>query len=157
MTSCFHFETSAPNDPKMIESYKVKGTLYVWPISTSPKFQLVLLCQKPFLSYKPFSDKYTEWPQNDPEHYKVKCTLNMCYYSKPTPPRHRVPNFTHVLLYDNMFLSYPSFWETCNKWPSNNPKPYKIKCTSYVLLKSTSLKLLSVSLYGQSLSRYIPF
>ncbi len=37
-------ETGAPNDPKNdLEPHKVKGTPYVLLISTSPKFQSVLL------------------------------------------------------------------------------------------------------------------
>ncbi len=36
-----------------------------------------------FLSYMPFSDKCTEWPQNYIEHYKVRGTPYMCYWCSP--------------------------------------------------------------------------
>ncbi len=68
------FETNAPNDTKMTLNHTRSNVHMCVTVSPSPKFQSVLLYHQPFLRYKPFWEKCTEWPQNDLEHYKVKDT-----------------------------------------------------------------------------------
>ncbi len=105
-TSCCwvtcHFEKSAPNDHIMILNptrSNVPNTLHVLQVSTRPKFHSVSLYHEPFLSYWPFWEKCTKWPQNDLKPYKVKCTPYMCYKYP------RGQNFT-VSLYDQPFSRY---------------------------------------------------
>ena len=76
-----HFEKSAPHDLKMTRNttrskvpHKVKGTPYVWLVSIRLKFQSFSLYGPPFLSYRLFWEKCTEWHPNDIEMYKGKCT-----------------------------------------------------------------------------------
>ena len=74
-------------------------SIYMLPVSTSPRFYPVSLYDKLFISYRPFLEKCTEWPQNDLEHYKLKCTLHVLFVSL-------VPKFHSVLLYGQPFLRY---------------------------------------------------
>ncbi len=92
MTSCFrvicHFETSAPNDPKLtLNPTRPNYPIYVLLVSTSPKFHSISLYYVPFLKYRPFWDKCTERPQIDLKPYKVELPYmyNICL---------RVSNFT---------------------------------------------------------------
>ncbi len=54
-------------------------------VSMCPKFHSVSLYDEPFSSYGPFWDKCTEWPQNNLEPYKFKCTLYIYNYCPWVP------------------------------------------------------------------------
>ncbi len=59
----------------------------------NPKFQSVWLYDQLFWSYRAFWHKYTEWPQNDLENYKVKGTPYVLVVS-PSP---KFPSVSELL------------------------------------------------------------
>ena len=133
-----HLEKSAPNDPNITlnthTSSKVPHMCYLCP--WFPNFTLFCSTASHFW-YRSFWDKCTQWPQNDLEPYKVKCTPYMYNYCP------WVSNFT-VSLCDQLFLRYRPFWDQCN--------------SIYVLLLfTTNSKFHSISLYDQPFSSYRPF
>ncbi len=66
-------------------------TYYVLLVFPSPKFQFVSFYNQPILSYRPFWDKCTEWPINDPETYKVKGTpYIICIYALRVSQSHKL-------------------------------------------------------------------
>ncbi len=79
-----HFETSAPNDPKLTLSTSRSYVPYIYMLlgSMSPKFHSISLHDEPFSCYRPFWEKCTQWPQNDLEPYKVKLSY-ICITSVP--------------------------------------------------------------------------
>ncbi len=166
----------------------LRWPIYVLLVSPSPKFQIALLNDQPFLSSRSFSRKCTKWPRNDNEHYKFNTNPCVLFISKDT-------KFQFALSYDQPCLSYRPFWDKCSewhqneepyrvkdsplymyywyrlvanfspfhstascfwvtghfekkctKWLQNDLEPYKVKCTLYMLLVSTSHKFHSVSL-----------
>ncbi len=54
-------------------------------VSMSPKFHSVSLYDQPFSRYRPFWNKCTEWPQNDLNPYKFKCTQYIYNYCTWVP------------------------------------------------------------------------
>ncbi len=51
------------------------NSIYILQLPSNPKFHSFLLYGQPFMSYMPFWDKCTEWPQkNELEHWKIKGT-----------------------------------------------------------------------------------
>ena len=112
-----HSDTSALNDPKMTlnttgsKRYSICVTnihefiVNKWhfthkTLSTSPKFQYVLLYHKPFLSYKPFWDKCTEWPEKMTLNTTRSKVLHIYVTSAPSP------KFQSALLYDQPLSNY---------------------------------------------------
>ena len=68
-----HVGTSALIDPEMtLNTYWVKGDVYVWAVSLSQKFQTISFYGNLWLILR---DKCTEGPQNDLENYEVKGVL----------------------------------------------------------------------------------
>ncbi len=124
--------------------------IHALQVSTRPIFHSVSRYDEPFLSYRPFWEKCTKWPQNDLKLYKVKYTPYMCYKYP------RGVNFT-VSLYDKSFSSYWPFWEKCTKLPQSDLEHYKLKCSPHVLIVSMIPKFHSVSLYNQPFLRYRAF
>ena len=107
MTSRFrvagHFETCAPNNPKMtLNTTRSKiHTIYVLLKSQSPKFHPIFLYDQLFSRYNVNNHKCTKWPQNDLEVKSQKVaksalyTLNTLYL--------RGPNFVRFTLWPTVF------------------------------------------------------
>ena len=67
-----HFETIAPNDPKLALNYR-SNYLYMYNYCPwFPTFTLVCCTSSLFFRYRTFWDKCTEWPQIAVELYNVK-------------------------------------------------------------------------------------
>ncbi len=79
------------------------------------KFHSALLYDQPFQNYSPFLDKYTEWPQNGLDHYKVKDTLPKHVTDVPDWPEAQISPYNQLF-----FSSYKQFWEKCTDWPQND-------------------------------------
>ena len=121
-----HSETSALKDSKMIKPYKVKATPYfLLLISTSPKFHPVSLYDEALLSYRPFWEKCTEWPQNNLEHYKLKCTPYVLLVSM-------IPKFHTVLLYGHPFWDIGHFETRAPNDPKLTLNPIRSNYPIYV-------------------------
>ena len=83
--------------------------IYVLLVSTCPKLHPVSLYENPFLRYRPFWDKHTEWHENGIEFYKVKRThiwVTNIHKSQISLP---------FALWPAVFEIRP-FWD-CTKWP----------------------------------------
>ncbi len=98
--------------PNWLEHYKLKCSPYVLIVSIIPKFHSVTLYDQPFLRYRAFWDKCTEWPQNDLEPYKFKCTPYIYTYCP------RVSNFTQFCSTISLF-QHTGHFETS---APNDPK-----------------------------------
>ncbi len=70
-----HFETCAPNEPKMnLNTMRSKVPHIFYTITSESQVSIHFALQPPFSSYRPFWDNCTQWPRNDIEHYEVKGT-----------------------------------------------------------------------------------
>ena len=116
------------------------GGLSCWQWTLKEAF----LIPHPFLSYKPFWDKCTEWPE------KWHWTLQgqMCsIYMLLVPPS---PKFQSPLLCDQPLSNYRQVHRRTQKGRILQGQRYPI----YVLLIYHGPKFQSVSLYGQSFLSY---
>ena len=101
--------TSFRSTTSLFQHYKLKCSPYVLTVSMIPKFHSVSLYDQPFSRYRPFWDKYTEWPQNDLEHYQVICAPYICYQYP------WVPNFTR---FRSMMSRFRSSFYPCLSLPA---------------------------------------
>ncbi len=74
--------------------------------------------------------------QNDLEHYKVMCPINVLLVSMS-------PIFHSVLLYNQPFSKYKPFWDKCPEWPQIDFESCKVKfpyiCITSIPDSQTSL------------------
>ncbi len=124
-----NFEKNVPNDPKMtLYTTRSKG-LHI--AVTSIHESQILLYDQPFLRYRPFWDKWTEWPQNYLRYIwpcRVQSQMHpICIAS--------IPEFQISVL----FALRPAVFELqtilrkkCTKWPQNDLQHYKVICTPYI-------------------------
>ncbi len=121
-------------------------------VSWIPKFHSVLLYNQPFLKYRTFWDKWTEWLQIDLEPYKFKCSpytfitivpesqISLCFALRPA-------FFNKQAILRQVHRMTP-------KWPwTLQGQRYPIN----VLEVSMGPKFNAVSLYNQPFSRFRPF
>ncbi len=95
-------------------------------ISTSPKFRSIPPYDQPISRYRQLWDKCTEWPQNDLEHYKVKCTQYICITSiseSQIPLRFALRTAVTEI---------HAIWDKCTEWPQNSLAQYKVKDSLYM-------------------------
>ncbi len=120
-----HFDTRAPNDPQ-ITSNPTRSN--VPDICITTLGSQISLYDQPFLKYKPFWDKCTEWPQIDLEPYQVKLPY-ICING--------VPDSQILLrsLHDQSFSRCGPFWDMCTEWPQIDIEPYKVK-SPYICITS---------------------
>ena len=97
-----HFETSVPNDPQMTLNPTRSNVPHICVISIhESQFSLSFtLWHNPFSSYRPFWDKCTEWPQT------LQGQRHTTYVLLVSP----IPKFQSVLLYDQPFSRYRTFY-----------------------------------------------
>ena len=122
-------------------------------VSPIPKFHSVSLYGQPFLRYRPFWDKCTEWPPNWPWTLQGQSPCK-CIASIPD---------TQISL---RFAVRPAVFEFAirTEWPQSDIEHYRVKGThykvklyTYILLMFPSSKFHSVLLYDQPFSRYHTF
>ena len=106
----------------------------------------VSLYEEPFLSYRPFWEKCIEWPQNDLEHYELKCTQYVLVLSL-------IPKFHSVLLYGQPFLRYRVFWDKCTEWTQMILNPTRSNAPHICI---STIPGSQISLYDQPFLRYKP-
>ena len=112
-----HFEKSLSNDAKMTLNPTRSKVPHIC-VTSLPKF---VFYNQPFLSYRSFSDKYTERLPNDLEYHKVK--PHMCATKSQLVPNvtkvPASPKFHPVLLYNQLFSRYKVVNnQKCTKWHS---------------------------------------
>ena len=102
---------TTPNRPSTLQC---QSTLYMYNLNVpGSQIHSVLLYDEPFLSYRPFWDKCTEWPQTDLEPYKFKGTPYMLLVSAS-------PKFYSISLYETHFWVIGHFETSAPndpKWP----------------------------------------
>ncbi len=99
---------------------------------------------QPFLSYRPFWDKCTEWPQMTLNNKGSKVSHivsewvkrvysrfdNFSVSTNTLPGRGGYPIYIWQLIL-NFNLSYRPFWDKCTEWPQNDVAYEKVKDTPY--------------------------
>ncbi len=98
--------------------YTILTHICVTGVPELKNFTLFQSTTSHFLSYRPFWDKCTEWPQNGFKFYKVKDTPYLCY-SYP-----RVPNFTRFALTPTL-VELQAILRKMHQMTPNDLKPYK--------------------------------
>ncbi len=118
-------------------------------IGYSFKYMITHSSDELFLSYRPFWEKCTKWPQNDLEHCKLKRTTYVCVTSVLDSQI-----LIRFALRPAVFEIQASLGQVHQMTPKWHWTLQGQRYPIYVLLLSTSSKVHSISLYGQPFWRY---
>ena len=94
--------------------------IYMLLVSPSSKVLSILINHQLFSRYRPVWDNCTEWPENDLEHYKLTI-LHICVTNILSP------TFHSILLYDQPFSIYLTFYNSPLTTMLSAPPPKKKK------------------------------